>query len=985
MWRLRKPSASRGVLRRISTLLATPLIVASFLTVFVSSTPVFAVTAEWDGPVLNYDGNQYTKDDSANLPAGSHQGDIPYIWIDQSSLPQKAYVIFFDTDQPQEEDDAELVTYSYTPPDTYVGPSSPQTIEVTIDPTGGPVDIGDVPLTTCDSSIMSGVGWILCPISNWIADGVDAMYRIVNDFLEVPVVTSDSSSGIYQLWSVLLAIANVCFAFVFIVIIYSHLTSAGFSNYNIKVMLPRLLIAAVLVNISFWLCALAIDISNLLGHSINNVFINIRENMPTGAQVDWSALNAFIMSAGTVGAIVGFGAAAGGSWAGLGFLLIAALAGVAFAIFVAFVILAARQAIITVLLILSPLAFVAFVLPSTQEWFTKWRKSFTTLLMLFPIFAVLFGGSGVAGAAIMNAADGHLHILLIGMATQVIPLVLTPLLIQFSSGLLGRIAGMANNSSRGLADRTKNWAHDNADSHANEKRAKWANMADSGNKRRFTNPAAMMGARLDKNKRLRDKRKSLNDEYLGNRAEKAWQQRLHNGNSMTETPTGISPNAFRGRADQRFSQRYMDSHDLHKVADLHKDSLDKQADKHWEATLDIKDKAHFDRERFNLKVQTGRDEDAAQLSKERFQAAYTEMKAGHNPGIMGPLSEEEQRSIDDIAVTAMNLSHEGSRKGRAEKQLLSNIATELKTDLTKRELAGGIDPHGATKVYAQAIKAASTEHMENVNAQESVFSNDGYTVQELMNVIESRKMRGGQAGEANDYHVHAAVNQVLLSKGNNWSAQKVADFIATQGVNYNEKTGVYTDNKGITLTDSEVSDRRDLQQIFKEAYAKSPLKVSTISGTDLGNMEVGQYIAKPDGTPKSYDATIRDMKTDKFKEDRWITEDVDVLQRYVQILRDNKARTDIGKDQRGKLATQIRAALDNPLNKSKVNGREGQLLQVIEKYLDDSVSKASPSDRNTIEGRYEFREHLPDGTVRKEERKTTLKAPKTYTIDNLFD
>lgn len=575
MWRLRKSATPRVSLRRIYLFLATSLLVASFATIFSFSTPVSAAPAVWDGDQLTYEGNDYDQT-NLNLPNTAAEGDNRYMWIDSSEDPQKAHVIYFDTDRPQRAEEAQLVIFDYSPPDNFANPSSVQSIEVSINLAGEPIeDDGDIPLTTCDGNITKGIGWILCPVSNWIADGVDWMYTIVKDFLEVPIVTTDTETGIYALWQVILGVANICFALVFLAIIYSHLTSAGFSTYNIKAILPRLLLAAVLVNVSFWLCALAIDISNVLGYSINNIFVNIRENMNTGAEVDWSALNVFIMSGGTVAAGLGFAAAAGGSWAGLGFLLLAALAGVAFAIFVAFVVLAARQAIITVLLILSPLAFVAFVLPSTRDMFNRWRKSFTTLLMFFPVFAVLFGGSGVAGAAIMNAADGRLHIILIGMATQVVPLVLTPLLIQFSSGLLGRIAGLADNSKRGVTDRAKNWAHDNADYHASKKRAKWAKHAEEGNKRRFLNPAAVTGLGLDQNKRRRERAKSASESYLDKRADEDWKRRLNSPGQRR----------FRDSADRRYQQMYMDTHDLSEKAKIHEEALDSRASEHWQRSL----------------------------------------------------------------------------------------------------------------------------------------------------------------------------------------------------------------------------------------------------------------------------------------------------------------------------------------------------------------------------------------------------------------
>ena len=47
---------------------------------------------------------------------------------------------------------------------------------------------------------------------------------------------------------------------------------------------------------------------------------------------------------------------------------------------------------------------------------------------------------------------------ILGMAVQVAPLFITPMLIKFSSGILGRVAGMINDRSKGPVDRLRNWA-----------------------------------------------------------------------------------------------------------------------------------------------------------------------------------------------------------------------------------------------------------------------------------------------------------------------------------------------------------------------------------------------------------------------------------------------------------------------------------------------------------------------------------------------
>lgn len=58
--------------------------------------------------------------------------------------------------------------------------------------------------------------------------------------------------------------------------------------------------------------------------------------------------------------------------------------------------MAARQALIVILIIISPLAFVAYLLPGTEKWFDKWKDVFDDADIL-PGLAAAFGAERAAG------------------------------------------------------------------------------------------------------------------------------------------------------------------------------------------------------------------------------------------------------------------------------------------------------------------------------------------------------------------------------------------------------------------------------------------------------------------------------------------------------------------------------------------------------------------------------------------------------------
>lgn len=457
-------------------MLATTMVMAMFVVLGPLSNISFANPGVWEGNNLIYENNTYTPA-PLNVPRTVPNIDNPkaYSWVDEQSDPDRAYVIYFDADKPlSEQASATMIVYDFNGV-RYTNPSDPTTVDIEQSDQAEEGDGTTVPGTTCNGDITHGLGWILCPVSNWLADTVDGLFEIIKSYLEVAPFRK-SNDGIYELWNVVRAIANVAFVIAFLIIIYSQLTSIGISNYGIKTMLPRLIVAAILVNASFYVCALAVDLSNLIGININSIFVSIREQYVTGGDValsslNWSTvINWLLIGGAGAAAAIGFTVAAAGSFTSLFFIGLASLIGVAFSVLIAFIILAARQAIIVVLVLLSPLAFVALVLPTTKNLFDRWRTSFTTLLVFFPLFGVLFGGSQLAGAAILNSTvndpeGAKLHIILMGLAVQTVPLVITPLIIRFSTGLLGQIANLSNNSARGLTDRAKNWSHANAEYH----------------------------------------------------------------------------------------------------------------------------------------------------------------------------------------------------------------------------------------------------------------------------------------------------------------------------------------------------------------------------------------------------------------------------------------------------------------------------------------------------------------------------------------
>jgi hypothetical protein len=324
--------------------------------------------------------------------------------------------------------------------------------------------------TSCDSTYTRGLGWVICPLTNFLAAGMDWLFNVIKNFLIVQPITTNRDAPLYRIWGFMRNVANMLFVVGFLIIIYSQLTSFGLSNYGIKRLLPRLIMAAVLVNISYWITALAVDLSNAIGVGLQNMFMTMsRSAVVAGSEpaiidieISWLAIAGIALS----GAALVNGIVVAGLGASI-MLLLPTLLGVILSALVAVLVLAGRQALITVLIILSPLAFVAYLLPNTEKYFDKWRSIFMTMLLVFPLFSLVFGGSQLAGTAIIHNAGSQvseqsLVIVILGLAVQVIPLAITPFLISISGSILGRLSGFVNNPNKGLVDKTRKFAEKDA-------------------------------------------------------------------------------------------------------------------------------------------------------------------------------------------------------------------------------------------------------------------------------------------------------------------------------------------------------------------------------------------------------------------------------------------------------------------------------------------------------------------------------------------
>ena len=706
--------------------LAAGLIVGTLAGVFLQSTPVMAADATWNGRSLVYQDNTYINitDENQLKNMGLDEKGYAYGMLDKSGGKEKMKVIYF----PPGTDittatSAEFIVYDFKKPRTYTRESS---TTISTEAAGENPDVG-----SSDCGIAS-VGFYICPISTFLAKNMDWLYGKLNDSLETqPLNVTDNKSGLYLAWNIMLGFANAAFIIAFLVIIYSQVTSAGISNYGIKKMLPRLAIAAVLVNISYYICAFAIDLSNISGHALQDVFMQIRTTVLTtghssGGSIEvftWENLTALILSGGAAAVgIRAFLVGEGGVLSSAIILLLPVLLGALLAVLMVVLVLAARHALIVILTIISPLAFVCYLLPGTEKWFEKWRKMFLTMLIFFPAFSLLFGGSQLAAAAILQNASTIIEVIL-GLAVQIIALPLTPFLFKLSGGILNRIAGIVNNPNKGLIDRTRNWSKDKS--------------TEVANKRSLGND-------------------NLKGRQFIRRAGRHMSHRQRRAKERQERLQQQADNVYGGS-------------NLHKREDLHAKQAKRQAE-----VL-----AAQDENRYAEAVQGHVPSDIRQSLPDRALQRVSTRWANR-----------QQQFMDEAEEATRNLALEGIRKSNAQRAQNKKLADDVLNSSEYQRMAAGnvyVDEHGNNlgmdAALATAVAASRGETAKSIEEAHQVINHFKFNSQEKQELAKGGIVRrGNRVFDRNSPYVREAATEDQMKNG---TVDEVVELISVMPPEFN--------------------------------------------------------------------------------------------------------------------------------------------------------------------------------------------------------
>lgn len=231
------------------------------------------------------------------------------------------------------------------------------------------------------------IGSLILGISGVLLNNVMA-YTIVNMSAHVGA-NGDLYNIINKTWTTFRDLANM--AFIFILLYVAIGTILGLGNVDMKKMLTRVIIVALLLNFSLFFTKLIIDGSNTL----TVVFYNqINASVSgEGANIANAYMQKFGFTSwyntGTAGNVIA--TATGGDWIKMlevGFLGMIFMGTAAFIFFAMSILFISRFVIIIFLFILSPLAFAAMALPN-DKYSGRWFSALWDQVIFAPVCIAL--------------------------------------------------------------------------------------------------------------------------------------------------------------------------------------------------------------------------------------------------------------------------------------------------------------------------------------------------------------------------------------------------------------------------------------------------------------------------------------------------------------------------------------------------------------------------------------------------------------------
>jgi hypothetical protein len=312
----------------------------------------------------------------------------------------------------------------------------------------------EIALSDCNDK--APVGFLFCPLLNGINGAISTLIGgndivegqrkgLLVSFLQLPPLLGQGST-FGQVVGNVVTIANIIYVFVFLVLIFSSTLPFGLDNYTIKKTLPKFIAAVILTQFSVVICGVIVDVFNLLGNAIPNVIYFLASGSAAAGNSGKEIVTRLgnNVTSDLIGGAVAIGSV-------IGYILIFIFAFIALiAGLIAIVYMIIRYFILYMLVLVAPLAFVAWVIPGTEKFFTNWWKNFIRLNAMYVTIMALLSGSLLLSSLLQALFPKNDPASLIPSLIPLVALMLVPKTLKWTTqgmaalGSLGAVAGKMN-------------------------------------------------------------------------------------------------------------------------------------------------------------------------------------------------------------------------------------------------------------------------------------------------------------------------------------------------------------------------------------------------------------------------------------------------------------------------------------------------------------------------------------------------------------
>ncbi|HKU19109.1 MAG TPA: hypothetical protein VJP80_07640 [Candidatus Saccharimonadales bacterium] len=310
--------------------------------------------------------------------------------------------------------------------------------------------------------------WALCPIFNGLTSLADAILNnIIQPLLQNNLVGLNANDSDFKIWSAFRIYGDIFLIIALIVVVMGQSIGGGLLEaYTVRKVLPRILMATILINLSIYIVAFAVDIANIVGAGVGNLII-----APVKASAEFSFTPNGIQAAGLVAGGVAAAALIGTFLTTALFSTVAVQGAIYIGLFVilpavlalvgAFITIILLKGLILALIIVSPVAFALYCLPNTEQYFRRWWEWLFRALLVYPIVMTIFAiadvmtvmiqqGNGLCNANTASkgcpplfeytiGAGTNIFAVVVAFFVQFLPLVLIPFAFRLAGGIIGKV------------------------------------------------------------------------------------------------------------------------------------------------------------------------------------------------------------------------------------------------------------------------------------------------------------------------------------------------------------------------------------------------------------------------------------------------------------------------------------------------------------------------------------------------------------------